>query len=259
MRKTAITLAALLAVPTFAQQQQAEEREAPSNAETDAANYQPPTRDPRLSEDGGSLLRQQMEERQQARLAGTEVANEAAAVSFFNIAPPEPKLFRKHELVTIIVRENSTHESEASAESEKQAALRADLTQFIRLQLSPLGLENMVEGDVPQIDLSGSRDFEGEGSVEREDRFVTRITAEVLDVKPNGNLVLAARKRIVTDDEEQLFLLTGICRAEDVTADNTILSTQLGDLDLRKFTEGTVRDATKRGLLPRFTDWLNPF
>ncbi|MEM8872734.1 MAG: flagellar basal body L-ring protein FlgH [Planctomycetota bacterium] len=259
MQKPAIILAAAITVPMFAQSQPAGEREVPEGSETNAAQMQPPERDPRLPDDGGSLLRTQLEERRRAQLAGVVVADEAAAVSFFNIAPPEPKLFRKHDLVTIIVRESSSHESEGSAESEKEATLEAALTQFIRPSFGPLGIENMVVGEVPEIDLSGSREFEGEGSVEREDNFVTRITAEVIDVKPNGNLVVAARKRIVTDDDEQLFLLTGICRAEDVTADNTILSTQLGDLDLRKFTEGTVRDATKRGLLPRFTDWLNPF
>lgn len=259
MRRTALTLAALIAVPTFAQSQPAEDREAPANADTNAANYEPPARDPRLPDDGGSLLQKQLEERKQAQMAGAAVVDEAAAVSFFNIAPPEPKLFRKHDLVTIIVRESSSADSEGKAEAEKEAKLTADLTQFIRLNLSPVGFENVVEGDPPKIDLSGKRSYDMEGKIEREDNFITRITAEVLDVKPNGNLVIAARKRIITDDDEQLFLLTGICRAEDVTADNTILSTQLGDLDLRKFTEGSVRDATKRGLLPRFTDWINPF
>ena len=80
-----------------------------------------------------------------------------------------------------------------------------------------------------------------------------------MDVKPNGTLIVQARKRIKTDEEEQQFILTGVCRVEDITADNAILSTQLFDLELQKNHKGAVRDATKRGILPKLLDWINPF
>src|SRR4029078_8654390 len=79
----------------------------------------------------------------------------------------------------------------------------------------------------PGVRYTGKRDFKGEGTVDRSDRFTTRVQAEVLDVKPNGTLVLQARSRIKTDDEERYFILTGTCRVDDVSADNTILSRQL--------------------------------
>jgi flagellar L-ring protein precursor FlgH len=78
-------------------------------------------------------------------------------------------------------------------------------------------------------------------------------------VKPNGTLVLQGRKKITTDDEYQQFLITGIARAEDVTADNTVLSTQLADFNLRKTHKGAVRNATKKGLIPKLLDVINPF
>jgi flagellar L-ring protein FlgH len=81
----------------------------------------------------------------------------------------------------------------------------------------------------------------------------------VLDVKPNGTLVLQARKRIKTDEEEQAFILTGVCRAEDITADNSILSTQLYDLELSKSHQGTVRNATRKGWGGKLLDAISPF
>jgi flagellar basal body L-ring protein FlgH len=44
-----------------------------------------------------------------------------------------------------------------------------------------------------------------------------------------------------------------------VTADNSVLSTQLFDLELNKSTKGAIRDSTKRGAVHKFFDWLNPF
>jgi flagellar L-ring protein precursor FlgH len=70
---------------------------------------------------------------------------------------------------------------------------------------------------------------------------------------------LQAIKDIRTDEEEQRMILTGICRAEDVTADNTVLTTQLFDLELTQTHTGAVNDTTKRGLLPRLLDTFSPF
>lgn len=95
--------------------------------------------------------------------------------------------------------------------------------------------------------------------MDRTDTLTARITGEVVDVKPNGTLVVQARKSIRTDEEEQQFVMTGICRAEDVAADNTVLSNQMYDLQLQKNHKGTVRSATKRGLLGQLLDFVNPF
>jgi flagellar L-ring protein precursor FlgH len=72
-------------------------------------------------------------------------------------------------------------------------------------------------------------------------------------------LVLQARKTITTDDEVQQFILTGTCRAEDVGPDNTVLSTQVSDQDVRKMHKGSIRDATKKGWVGKLLDVINPF
>jgi flagellar L-ring protein precursor FlgH len=107
--------------------------------------------------------------------------------------------------------------------------------------------------------MSGTRNLKGEATVDRTDSLTARITAEVIDVKPNGTLVLQAKQRIKTDDEEQQFVFTGTGRVEDVGVDNTILSTQLYDKDVTKTHTGAVRDTTKRGLIPKLLDLINPF
>ena len=63
-----------------------------------------------------------------------------------------------------------------------------------------------------QLQTSGQRDFKGTSTVERDDTFTGRITAEVVDVKPNGTLILQATETIKTDEEEQRVTLIGTCR-----------------------------------------------
>jgi flagellar L-ring protein precursor FlgH len=233
--------------PPQLQQSQQTQQEQPPPPPTPAEAYQ---------RSGGSLLR--------ASLASQADASQAplASVSFFAVPEPEPRVIKKHDLVTIIVREESSFSSDGETELKKEAEFEARLEEFIKINklLSDLQLTGGgVTDPVPSIKMTGTRDFKGEGSVDRTDRLTLRVTAEVVDVKPNGTLVLQARQRIKTDEEEQTFILSGICRAADVTADNTVLSSQMFDKDLTKTHKGTVREATKRGWLSKLLDVVSPF
>lgn len=181
-------------------------------------------------------------------------------VSLFAVPEPEPRTMKKHDLVTIIVREESEFSSEGTAETKKDFQLDATIQELVKLNLAELQINpGGVGPDGLNVRMKGERDFNGEGTVDRSDSLTARVTAEVIDVKPNGTLVLQARGYIKTDEEESEIILSGICRAEDVNIDNTILSSQLYDQHLEKKHKGAVRDSTKRGWVPRILDWLNPF
>ena len=172
----------------------------------------------------------------------------------------EPKVIKKHDLVTIIVREESESSHEAESDLQKSADVEMAVEEWIKLNIANFEITGGAQGPTPpRIRLSGNRNFNGEATVERTDSVIGRITAEVVDVKPNGTLVLQARKRIKTDDEDQTFTCSGICRVEDITADNAILSTQLYDMEFTKQTRGEVRNTTKKGWIPKLLDFVNPF
>ncbi len=203
---------------------------------------------------GGSLLK--------ATLASTVDPGQAklSQISFFAVPEQEPKTMKKHDLLTIIIREESETTSKAQNDLKKNAEVQAEVQQWFKLNFANLTLKGLqTPTATPGLDLTGLRTFHGEGEKDRTDSMTARITAEVLDVKPNGTLVLQARKHIKSDEEEQQFILTGICRAEDITPDNTVLSTQLYDLSLQKNVKGDVHQSTERGRIPKLLDFLNPF
>jgi flagellar L-ring protein precursor FlgH len=71
--------------------------------------------------------------------------------------------------------------------------------------------------------------------------------------------MLEATKKVSIDEETTTIVLSGICRSKDVGIDNSVLSSQVSDLDIRKYHKGIARDATKRGLLSGLVDWLSIF
>ncbi len=207
-----------------------------------------------MQANGGSLFRATMEA---AAEPGQATLREA---SFTYVPEPEPRTLKKHDLVTVIVREESAFKTKGTTETKRQSDIDAAVTEFIKLNLANFAIEGGgIGANPPSIKANASRNFKGEGTVDRTDSMTARIAAEVVDVKPNGTLVLQATKKIKTDDEEQQFILTGICRAVDVSADNSILSSSLHDFTLEKKHKGAVKDANDRGLIQKLLDLINPF
>ena len=111
----------------------------------------------------------------------------------------------------------------------------------------------------PAAEFDFKNDYGGDGKYDRKDELTTRVTARVIDVKPNGNLVLEATKSITIDEEGYIITLVGECRGRDVTPENTVLSTQIAEPEISVRHSGALRDATRRGWLMRTFDFLRPF
>jgi len=172
--------------------------------------------------------------------------------------PAPPKTFKPGDLLTIIVREQRKWEADADLETKNKYDVQSTLDAFVKPTQGGIGASEFRRGK-PNIDYSFNQKLKKEGDSQREDRLTTRLTAEVIDVKPNGLLVLEGRAKIVHDEETSEITLTGTCRKEDVTADNTVLSTQVADKEVVVSNKGALRSAASRGWIAKLVDLLKPF
>jgi flagellar L-ring protein precursor FlgH len=113
--------------------------------------------------------------------------------------------------------------------------------------------------DLPQLGLSFENEFEGKGDYERRDDFTARITAEVIEVLPNGNLVLEARSQIKMDEEVSTMKVTGTCSPDAVTPANTVFSHNLHDLKIEKINTGELKKANQKGFISKILDAVFAF
>ncbi len=180
-------------------------------------------------------------------------------VSLIAIPRTPPRKFKPHDLVTIIVKQKKSYESEAKLDTERKWDLDGKLSEWFRFYPNHrLGSDKLSNGE-PGFKFKFKNKYENDGQNEREDKFETRIQAIVVDVKPNGNLVLEAHQQETHDEEIIDLTLTGTCRSEDVTPANTILSTQIAEMVLAEKNTGAMRDIATRGWVPRLLDWAKPF
>jgi flagellar L-ring protein precursor FlgH len=95
--------------------------------------------------------------------------------------------------------------------------------------------------------------------LETRDSLKFRIAARIVDIRPNGNLVIEAHRQIRNNEEVWQQSLTGIIRREDVLPNNTVLSEDIAELQIDKREIGHVREGYRRGWLTRFYDRYAPF
>lgn len=172
--------------------------------------------------------------------------------------PVAPKTFKPGDLLTIIVREQKKWEADADLETKNKFDVKSELDAFVKPTEGGLGAAMFRRGK-PNIDYKYNVKNKSEGDSSREDKLTTRLTGKIIDVKPNGLLVVEARAKMSHDEEISEITLTGTCRKEDVTADNTVLSTQIADKEVAVSNKGALRSAATRGWIKKILDAFKPF
>lgn len=190
------------------------------------------------------------------------IAASLEATSLMAVKLPPPRAFSKQDLVTIIISERVEDSADSSLETTKESELKGevkdfpnlDLKKLLDLQLGPTALATP-----RKVDLSLEKEYSGEGQQKNRNTFTARLTSRIIDVKPNGTLILEARKHIRVDDESFTMIVTGTARPTDVTADNTVLSTQLADLRVTKAHDGEIKKSKTKGWITKVLDWVFHF
>ena len=81
--------------------------------------------------------------------------------------------------------------------------------------------------------------------------LTAQMTARVSDVLPNGDLVVEGVREIEINGDRQIVVLSGVVRASDIGPSNMVFSTSIGQLRIRYFGSGLMKDNLKPGWLIR--------
>lgn len=105
----------------------------------------------------------------------------------------------------------------------------------------------------------GNRKFEGKGNTGRTSDLRSRIAARVIEVLPNGDLRIEALKTVRINQETEKLLLSGIVRQRDLTNDNVVPTTAVGDLRVELNGKGVASADNAPGWLFRLFEKITPF
>ena len=161
------------------------------------------------------------------------------------------------DIVTIVVQENSSANKNNSTTTERQSSLNAAITSFL---YSPAASGFLTKGgQLPTMAYSSDHKHAGNGTIADSESIVAQIAVRIIDVLPNGNLVLEGKRDTSFSGEHQTIILRGVVRSDDVSKDNTVLSYNVADATIQIIGKGTVSDSQNKGWFNRVWDKINPF
>lgn len=179
--------------------------------------------------------------------------------SWTYIPPTQARTLKIHDVVSIRVEESATSLLLGNATSRKTTSYDTVIGEWIRM----VGLDTIkpapqADGD-PRVQTNQNEVYRGDSTIRTSESLTFNIAAQVVDIKPNGLIVLEANKTIELNDNSLEIALMGTCRAADITPDNTVLSRNLVNTKIKKRENGHVRDGYSRGWLTRLVARIKPF
>lgn len=103
------------------------------------------------------------------------------------------------------------------------------------------------------------RRFNGSAQLTSNRIFQDRIAVTVVDILPNGNLVIEGYRSRVIATEERVLRLTGIVRQQDIGTGNTVQSSNIANLKVSSLGRGPATRATNQNYFGRIVNRAWPW
>ena len=177
----------------------------------------------------------------------TEPGAQAGASSWMANLALDPRARYLNDLVTVRILESITATGTADSALNKNSSGSASVSKLF-------GLETLLpEATDPTnlVNTASDTKFKGGGTTTRSGELTAIMTARVVEVLPNGDLVLEGAREIDINGDRQIVVLTGVVRPNAINRGNIVLSTQVGQLRIQYFGRGLIKDNLKPGLLIR--------
>jgi len=161
------------------------------------------------------------------------------------------------DLLTVLIVESSSSTKEASSKTAKQTSTRGSLN------IAHPKLDNAetawTNATIPQWGASATRGFEGSGEMKNSESITATLTVRVIEVLPNGNLLIEGKRILQVMEEEVQYMLSGTVRPNDISRDNTVRSTHIGELSVQYVSAGSISKSQQKGIFDSLIDFVNPF
>ena len=101
-----------------------------------------------------------------------------------------------------------------------------------------------------------SDSWKADGSAKDSSNFSGNIAVTVVEVQPNGNMIVEGTQSIWQNKDEHKITLRGIVRRDDVTYENTVPSTKVADATVRFDGKGPLNAKQRQGILTQILNIL---
>ena len=152
----------------------------------------------------------------QSKPATGAIFNSSRSEAFFGVG----RSYVVGDLVSVLLAENTSANRSQNATLKKTAGAK----------VSSKGLLNIFGDLGPELGSTVTND--GSGQTNQEQTLTGSVTVTVIEIMPNGNLVLRGEKQVALSEGSEVIQVSGVVRPEDIAPNNTVLSRRLANAQI---------------------------
>jgi len=166
---------------------------------------------------------------------------------------------RVGDIITVVVTINDQAQLQNETKRSRANSDSANLTNF-------LGFESHLHNWLPKavdpsslIDAASNTSNDGKGSVNRQEQISLQLAATIIQVLPNGNLVIQGKQQVTVNFDLRQLTINGIIRPQDIDSTNSIAYNQIAEARIEYGGKGEVQDVQQPRYGDQLFDILMPF
>lgn len=157
------------------------------------------------------------------------------------------------DVLTVIISENAAAQYQTITQNNKKENSQVGANRVPLINWLNVGLLNtLTSGGNTNADAQ----IQTNGQSNQQGRLTARMTVVVKQVLSNGTLVVEGSRAVKFSRETQTLTLSGICRIDDIRGDNSILSENLANAEIKSEGIGAIYERQRKGLITKLLDWL---
>lgn len=166
---------------------------------------------------------------------------------------------RVGDILTVVITINDQAQIQNETKRSRSNSNTADAANFF-------GLESQLNHVLPNavspsslVDTASALSNDGKGSINRQEQIDLRIAAAIIQVLPNGNLVVQGKQQVTVNYDMRELTISGIIRPQDIASDNTITYDEIAEARIEYGGKGQIQDVQQPRYGDQLFDVLMPF
>jgi flagellar L-ring protein precursor FlgH len=149
------------------------------------------------------------------------------------------RAMRPHDLISVVVSESLAASTDGTVKNSRASSANTQISALFGALKAGNALQNLVNQN-------STAALNAAGTSQTNSSLSTTLGGQVVEVLPNGMLVIEAARQVEFSQQTQTIVLRGLVRPEDISQQNQVLSTAISSLELQVRGKGIINDYTHR-------------
>ncbi len=163
------------------------------------------------------------------------------------------------DIVMVKIVETSSGTKKAETTTSRNSSLTGGISSLFGYEKLFAGKDGAHTPSSTSMSASLAKGFTGTGETKRDSTVTATLSARVVDKSMDGNLVIRGYREIKINNENQHIILSGIVRPEDISKDNSVLSSHIADARIEYGGTGVISNKQHPGWFANLVDVAWPF